>query len=231
MPFITPDNGSLTVFNLFDTRTREDQTTLLDTMQGIIQGANYPGWRSSTLHGGIDQPCAANYIQWRSVEDLRDRYEGESFKHNTVPYFTDLTTSVHLLKTEVVATHLHPELERIEISPDRDDFTVIVIMGVEEANQARLVDLFAKPDPWMEGVAGYRSHSILRGLEGDFVVNYAQWESRAAYEAFHDLPEEERPADSRSMRAAARPLLTSRSSNTYEVVFSRSAADDAAGAQ
>ncbi|MFH8617091.1 antibiotic biosynthesis monooxygenase family protein [Streptomyces sp. NPDC017979] len=231
MPFITPDNGSLTVFNLFDTRTHEDQTTLLNTMQGIIQGANYPGWRSSTLHGGIDQPCAANYIQWRSVEDLRDRYEGENFKHNTVPYFTDLTTSVHLLKTEVVATHLHPELERIEISPDRDDFTVIVIMGVEEANQARLVDLFAKPDPWMEGVPGYRSHSILRGLEGDFVVNYAQWESRAAYEAFHNLPEEERPADSRSMRAAARPLLTSRSSNTYEVVFSRSAADDADGAQ
>ncbi|MFI9240385.1 antibiotic biosynthesis monooxygenase family protein [Streptomyces sp. NPDC053079] len=229
MPFITPDNGSLTVFNLFDTATREDQKTLLDTMQGIIEGANYPGWRSSTLHGGLDKPCAANYIQWRSVDDLQDRYEGENFKHNTVPYFTELTTSVHLLKTEVVATHLAPSLEHIEISPDRDDFTVIVIMGVEPANQAKLVDLFAKPDEWMHDVPGFRSNSILRGLEGDFVVNYAQWDDREAYKAFHDLPEADRPAETRAMRAAARPLLTSRSSNTYEVVFSRSAADQPAG--
>ncbi|MGW6983371.1 antibiotic biosynthesis monooxygenase family protein [Streptomyces sp. NPDC054932] len=229
MPFITPDNGSLTVFNLFDTATREGQKTLLDTMQGIIEGANYPGWRSSTLHGGLDRPCAANYIQWRSVADLQDRYEGENFKHNTVPHFTDLTTSVHLLKTEVVATHLHPAVERIEISPDRDDFTVIVIMGVESANQARLVELFARPDAWMQGVPGYRSHSILRGLDGDFVVNYAQWDSRAAYEAFHTMPEAERPAHARSMRAEAGPLLTSRSSNTYEVVYARSAAGEPAG--
>ncbi|MFJ3515899.1 antibiotic biosynthesis monooxygenase [Streptomyces sp. NPDC090131] len=229
MPFITPDNGSLTVFNLFDTATREGQKTLLDTMQKIIEGANYPGWRSSTLHGGLDQPCAANYIQWRSVDDLQERYEGESFKHNTVPHFTDLTTSVHLLKTEVVATHLHPALEHIEISPDRDDFTVIVIMGVEPAHQARLVELFAEPDAWMQGVPGYRSHSILRGIDGDFVVNYAQWDSRDTYEAFHTLPEEQRPAHTRSMRAEAGQLLTSRSSNTYEVVYARSAADTPAG--
>ncbi|MFI8852963.1 antibiotic biosynthesis monooxygenase family protein [Streptomyces sp. 891-h] len=229
MPFINPDNGALTVFNLFDTATREDQETLLNTMQGIIEGANYPGWRSSTLHGGLDKPCAANYIQWRSVEDLQERYEGENFKHNTVPYFTELTTSVHLLKTEVVATHKHPSLDAIEISPDRDDFTVIVLMGVEPGNQAALVDLFAKPDEYMHEVPGYRSNSILRALDGDLVVNYAQWESRAAYEAFHTMPEEERPVHARRMRATARPLLTSRSSNTYEVVFARSAPGQPAG--
>nr|CBH32103.1 putative anthrone monooxygenase [Streptomyces albaduncus] len=225
MPFITPDNGSLTVFNLFDTVDRDGQKTLLDTMEGIIKGANYPGWRSSTLHGGLDKPCAANYIQWRSVDDLQERYEGENFRHNTVPYFKELTTTVHLLKTEVIATHLHPGLERIEISPERDDFTVIVVMGVEPENQATLVDLFAKPDSAMADVPGYRSNSILRGLDGDFVVNYAQWDSREAYETFHGLPEDRRPAHTRAMRAQARPLLTSRSSNTYEVVFARSASD------
>ncbi|MFG2652900.1 antibiotic biosynthesis monooxygenase family protein [Streptomyces sp. NPDC048436] len=231
MPIITPDNGSLTVFNLFDTVDRDGQKTLLDTMQGIIEGANYPGWRSSTLHGGLDKPCAANYIQWRSLEDLQERYEGENFKHNTVPYFSELTTTVHLLKTEVIATHLHHSLEQIEISTERDDFTVIVIMGVKPENQARVVDLFAKPDESMQEVPGYRSNSILRGIEGDFVVNYAQWESREAYETFHNLPEETRSAQARAMRAEARPLLTSRSANTYEVVFSRSATDQPAGGQ
>lgn len=229
MPFITPDNGSLTVFNLFDTTSPDAQKTLLDTMEGIINGANYPGWRSSTLHGGLDRPCAANYIQWRSVADLQERYEGENFKHNTVPHFSELTTSVHLLKTEVVSTRLHASLEHIEIGPDRDDFTVIVIMGVAASDQARLVDLFTEPDEWMREVPGFRSNSILRGLDGDYVVNYAQWDDRESYERFHKLPEEDRPAHSRAMRAAARPLLTSRSSNSYEVVYSRSAADQPAG--
>lgn len=130
MPTINPDNGALTVFNLFDTNDLTKQATLLDAMRGIISNANYPGWRSSTLHAGVARPCAANYIQWRSVDDLRDRYEGENFKHNTVPYFSDLTTTVRLLKTEVVAVQSAHE-EVIEIGPGHGDFTVIVLLGCE----------------------------------------------------------------------------------------------------
>ncbi|MCE0537641.1 antibiotic biosynthesis monooxygenase [Kineosporia rhizophila] len=221
MPLITPDNGSLTVFNLFNTTDLQKQATLLEAMRGIISNANYDGWRSSTLHGGIAKPCAANYIQWRSLADLRERYEGENFKHNTVPYFTDLTTSVHLLKTEVVTVQSSADAP-VLIDPDRDDFTVIVLMGCDGADQAELVDLMTKPDEWMRTQPGYRSHSILRGLDGDIVVNYAQWDSQADYERFHDQPEQQRPRHDRDMRARARSLLTSYESNTYEVVFSRS---------
>jgi heme-degrading monooxygenase HmoA len=222
MPIIKPENGSLTVFNLFNTTDYEKQSTLLDAMKGIIANANYPGWRSSTLHAGVAKPCAANYIQWRSVEDLQERYEGENFAHNTVPYFTDLTTSVYLLKTEVVSVQRKHGDNRTEITPDGDDFTVIVLMGCDKKDQSDLVTLLEKPDDWMRQVPGYRSHSILRGLDGDMVVNYAQWDSAAAYEAFHTMPEEQRPVHDREMRARGKALLTSRESNTYEVVFSRS---------
>ncbi|MEU0999221.1 antibiotic biosynthesis monooxygenase family protein [Streptomyces tibetensis] len=225
MPIIEPENGSLTVFNLFNTTDAEKQATLLDAMRGIIANANYPGWRSSTLHAGVAKPCAANYIQWRSINDLRERYEGENFKHNTVPYFTELTTSVHLLKTEVVSVQTKDGDSRTEIGPDRGDLTVIVLMGCDPANQSELVSLLEKPDDWMRQVPGYRSHSILRSLDGDLVINYAQWDDVASYEAFHTMPEEERPAHDRHMRARGKSLLTSRESNTYETVFSQSAED------
>ncbi|PTH88359.1 antibiotic biosynthesis monooxygenase [Streptomyces sp. A244] len=223
MPIIEPENGSLTVFNLFNTTDAEKQATLLDAMRGIIANANYPGWRSSTLHAGVAKPCAANYIQWRSINDLKERYEGENFKHNTVPYFTELTTSVHLLKTEVVSVQTKDGDSRTEIGPDRGDLTVIVLMGCDPKNQSELVSLLEKPDDWMRQVPGYRSHSILRSLEGDLVINYAQWDDVASYEAFHTMPEEERPAHDRHMRARGKSLLTSRESNTYETVFSQSA--------
>ncbi|MGZ9935062.1 antibiotic biosynthesis monooxygenase [Streptomyces sp. NC-S4] len=222
MPIIEPEKGSLTVFNLFNTTDSEKQATLLDAMRGIIAKANYPGWRSSTLHAGVAKPCAANYIQWRSIDDLKERYDGENFKHNTVPYFTDLTTSVHLLKTEVVSVQTKDGYARTEIGPDRDDFTVIVLMGCESKDQSELVSLLDKPDAWMRQVPGYRSHSILRALDGTMVVNYAQWEDAASYEAFHTMPEEQRPAHDRQMRARGKSLLTSRDANTYRTVFSQS---------
>ncbi|MER6318249.1 antibiotic biosynthesis monooxygenase [Streptomyces sp. NPDC001581] len=222
MPIIEPENGSLTVFNLFNTTDPEKQATLLEAMRGIIAKANYPGWRSSTLHAGVAKPCAANYIQWRSIDDLKERYDGENFKHNTVPYFTDLTTSVHLLKTEVVSVQTKDGDARTEIAPDRDDFTVIVLMGCESKDQSELVSLLDKPDEWMRQVPGYRSHSILRALDGTMVVNYAQWDDAASYEAFHTMPEEQRPAHDQQMRARGKSLLTSRDANTYETVFSQS---------
>jgi heme-degrading monooxygenase HmoA len=224
MPTIDPDDGYLTVFNLFNTRTFEDADTLLETMRGIIDHADYQGWVSSTLHRALDSPATANFIQWRSLADLEARYAGATFKHMTVPHFSELSTSVQLLKTEVVSSHRHPDVDVVEIGPQQDLFTVIVVMGVAPENQSALVDLFAA-DPALHDVPGYRSNTILRGIDGDHVVNYAQWEDRASYESFHRLPEEERPPSSRAMRDRARQLLVSRDSNSYRVVHSRSTAD------
>jgi heme-degrading monooxygenase HmoA len=223
MAFISADDGYLTVVNLFGTDSADGQRRLLETMKGIIDSADYEGWISSTLLGGSDEHGTANYIQWRSVADLEKRYEGGKFRHETVPLFNEISTSIRLLKTEVAFTRRHPSLEAIEITPERDDYTVIVVMGVEPDDQKELVELFAQVDEWVKTVPGYRSNSILRGLDGTFVVNYAQWDSKELYDAFHSLPEGERPADVRKMRARAKSLLTTRDANTYRVVHTRSA--------
>src|SRR4051812_34328403 len=164
MPFISPEDGYLTVFNMFETETIDGQDRVLDAMRDIIDNANYPGWISSTLHAGSDEPGTANYIQWRSLADLEARYAGDKFKSKTVPLFYKLARSVRLLKTEVELAQRHPDLPVIEISPARDDYTVIIIMAVEPDDQKDLLTTLAQPEPWLFDVPGYRSHTYLRGL-------------------------------------------------------------------
>jgi heme-degrading monooxygenase HmoA len=224
MAFISPDDGNLTVLNLFETDTRDGQDRLLAAMREIIDGADFEGWLSSTLHGGEDRRGTANYIQWRSVADLEARYAEGKFRHETVPLFNELATSVKLIQSEVVFAQRHPSLgESIEIASDRDDYTVIIQMGVRPDDQKELVEILAQPSEWLLSVPGYRSHTILRALDGTAVITYAQWDGKERYDAYHNLPEDERPAHSQRDRETARTLLTSRSSNSYRVVHSRSA--------
>jgi len=70
MPKITADGAHLTVLNLFSTDAPEKQEGLLAAMREIVDSAAYPGWISSTVHSGQDRPGTANFIQWRSSEDL-----------------------------------------------------------------------------------------------------------------------------------------------------------------
>ncbi|MET0132453.1 MAG: antibiotic biosynthesis monooxygenase family protein [Kibdelosporangium sp.] len=223
MAFISAEDDCLTVLNLFGAKSAAAQERLLTTMRGIIDSADYPGWISSTLFGGVAAHGTANYIQWRSAEDLQNRYHGEKFQRETVPLFNELSTAIRLLQTEVVFIRTHPSSDAVEIGPDRDLLTVIAVMGVAPADQQELVDLFAQTDEWVTRLPGYRSNSILRGTDGTVVVNFAQWDSEADYHAFHTLPEQERPADVQRMRARARSLLTSHEFNTYRPVHTRSA--------
>ncbi|MFF8608931.1 antibiotic biosynthesis monooxygenase family protein [Streptomyces sp. NPDC015346] len=210
---------------MFETETREGQDRVLGEMCDIIDKANYPGWISSTVHGGVDAPGTANFIQWRSLEDLQARYAGKKFQNKTVPLFDELATTVKLLKTEAVFAQRHPSLGGVtEISPDRDDYTVIFILDVAPENQKELVDTLAKPDEWLLSVPGYRSHAYFRGLDGSFIVNYAQWDSKETYDAFHTLPDDQRPESVRKGREHARTLATGRWANTFRVAHSRSAA-------
>jgi heme-degrading monooxygenase HmoA len=224
MPFISPDDGYLTLFNIFETATAEDQERVLDAMRDIVDNATYPGWVSSTVHAAQDHPGTANYIQWRSLADLEARYAGEKFKKKTVPLFQRLSTLVQLLKTELAFVQCHPEVGAApEISVARDDYTVITVLGVEPANQKALLDTLARREEWRFTVPGYRSHAYFRVLEGTAVVGYSQWDGKESYDRCHALPEDERPVDVQKARIRARSLITSQTSNTYRVWHSRSA--------
>jgi hypothetical protein len=224
MPLIKPDDGYLTLFNLFETKTREGQDRVVDEMASIVDKATYPGWISSTVHAGVDTPGTLNFIQWTDLAALEARYAGEKFKNKTVPLFNELATSVRLLKTELEYTQHNPVLGgSVEVSPKRDDYTVFVLLTVAPENQKELLDTLAKPDDWITTVPGYRSHTYFRGIDGTFIANYAQWENKELYDAFHNLPEEERPRDIREGRLHARNLATGRFANSFRAVHSRSA--------
>ncbi|MCX4591811.1 antibiotic biosynthesis monooxygenase [Streptomyces sp. NBC_01549] len=198
-------------------------------MREIVDAAAYPGWISSTVHSGEEKPGTANFIQWRSTEDLEARYAGEEFKHRTLPLFREITTSIRLLQNEVVFTQQKPALGGVtEVSPDRDDYTVIEVLGVAEENQEDLLDALGPSQEWLLDVPGYRTHTVLRGLrarglDGSFVVSYEQWDDKESYDAFRAQAESERSAARQKSDARVDALATSRDWNTYRVVHTRSA--------
>lgn len=229
MPIISTEDDYLTVLNLFTTDTPENQTTLITEMGRIVDAAAYPGWISSTVHAGQDSPGTANLIQWRSGEDLEKRYAGDEFKHRTLPVFREITTSIRLLQNEIAFTATHPSLGgRVEVSPDRDDYTVIEVYRVGDADQAELVKLLGEGQDWLVDAPGYRSHSVFRGLramfvEGAFAVVYAQWDSKESYDAFRDLPDAGKPRARAANDARIAELSVEADANTYRVVHTRDA--------
>lgn len=241
MPFINPENGYLTVINLFKTDTPERVDQLVSEMRVIVDSAAFPGWVSSTVHRGQENLGTANFIQWRGKEDLESRYAGDEFKHHTIPVFRQITTFLRLMQTEVESSQRHPSLGGVtEISPERDDYTVIEILGVEPADQDELIAVLAAGHDWLVDVPGYRSQSVLRGIrargpesaggdltaigtDNDFVVVYSQWDSQQSFDAFRALPEKDQPAARRATQDKRNALTTAADWNTYRVVHTRSA--------
>jgi heme-degrading monooxygenase HmoA len=245
MPFISAEDGYLTVINLFRTDTPARLDRLVHEMRSIVDTAAFPGWISSTVHRGQERLGTANFIQWRGREDLESRYAGDEFKHRTVPVFREITTSVRLMQTEVQLSQRHPALGgTTEISPRRDDYTVIEIIGVAPPGQDEMISTLGEAHQWLTETPGYRSQSVLRGIrargpegdsgalaalgsDNDFVVVYSQWDSRDAYDAFRAQPLADQPAARRKTEARRDGLTTFLDWNTYRVVHTRSAAEPA----
>ena len=242
MPFISPEYGYLTVINLFKTDTQRKRDRLVQEMRAIVDTAAFPGWISSTVHRGEEKLGTANFIQWRGRDDLEARYAGEVFKHRTMPVFLEITTSARLMQTEVELCQRHPSLSEVtEISPDRDDYTVLEVLDVAPEDQNDLIAAVGSAHEWLLDTPGYRSQSVLRGIrdrgptggtEGDlkvlgaensFVVVYSQWDGKEHYDAYRRLPEDEQPAARRKIQEKRDSLLVAQEWNTYRVVHTRSA--------
>ena len=246
MPFINPEDGYLTVINLFKADTSQRVDRLINEMRAVVDTAAFPGWISSTVHRGQDKLGTANFIQWRGKQNLNSRYAGGEFKHRTVPVFREITTFIRLMQTEVELSQRHPAQGDVtEISPSRGDHTVIEILGVEPADQDNLIGVLGAAHDWLVDVPGYRSQSVLRGIrssapegsrgdltaigrDNDFVVVYSQWDSKQSFDAFRALAEDEQPAARRKTQDKLNSLTTDADWNSYRVVHTRSAPQPAA---
>ncbi|MFJ6797930.1 antibiotic biosynthesis monooxygenase family protein [Streptomyces sp. NPDC091268] len=232
MPKISTEDKHLTVLNLFTTDVPENQDKLIQEMRKIVDAATYEGWMSSTVHAGVDSPGTANFIQWRSGEDLEERYKGDEFNHRTLPVFGEITTSIKLLQNEVAFTQEHPSLGgSIEIGPHRDDYTAIAVFPVLKENQEELIDALGPGQDFFLETPGFRSHVVLRGLrarglEGSFVVSYSQWDSKEAYDAYKAVPQDQKPAGRVAAEGRCRAVVAGMPDiNTYRVVHTRSAGE------
>src|SRR5262245_25533142 len=76
------------------------------------------------------------------------------------------------------------------IETNADGITLINIFTVKPEDQDRLVrDLVDATETTMQHVDGFISANIHKSLDGQRVVNYAQWRSREAFDAMLKLPE------------------------------------------
>jgi heme-degrading monooxygenase HmoA len=225
MPYISPDNGYLTLFNMFDVASTDRLRQLVAEHRKIIDSAAYPGWVSSTLHTGLDRLCTANCVQWRSARELEARYAGERYRRETAPLFGELSQTRKILRTQAVfaqqARGLAPG--QIEISPARDCYTLIMVFDTRPELHGDLIASLSEPYEWLTEVPGYLSHAVFRGVDGRTVINYAQWESKELHQEFHNVPEGDRPAHVQRAQARTRELRAAVRAGAYRVVHARSA--------
>jgi quinol monooxygenase YgiN len=72
----------------------------------------------------------------------------------------------------------------VTIARDNDVVTLITVFTVAQEDQQRLVDVLVDAtQKVMRKQPGFVSANIHRSLDGRRVTNYAQWQSREAFEA------------------------------------------------
>jgi quinol monooxygenase YgiN len=86
--------------------------------------------------------------------------------------------------------------------------TFINVFTVEPDRQQRLVDLLAEAaEQTFRHLPGFVSANIHRGLDGRKVVNYAQWRSKADFEAMRANPDARRHIQAAAGFAPFEPVL------------------------
>ncbi|MDT3395518.1 antibiotic biosynthesis monooxygenase family protein [Streptomyces sp. B1866] len=183
MPRIAVEDNRYVLVNIFHT-TPANQQRLIDLWQGRGPASGIaPGLVSLNAHVGLDGTSVVAYNQWRAKADwaaiLSDPRRQDRF--DEVLAFSTFE-SIHC---EVVAAERNEALSgpATEIRQD-GRHVVLEVARVAPDRQQELLELVTKPNEALAATPGYVSHSIHRAFDGTAVVNYSQWESQAAYQAF-----------------------------------------------
>jgi quinol monooxygenase YgiN len=86
--------------------------------------------------------------------------------------------------------------------------TLVNVFTVAAENQQRLIDLLIQAtEQTMKHLPGFVSASIHRSFDGTKVVNYAQWRSRADFDAMRQNPQAQPHMAAAAALAAFDPIL------------------------
>ena len=77
----------------------------------------------------------------------------------------------------------------VTITPGRKILTLINVFTVEPEDQQHLLDVLIEADQVVKQLPGYISANFHRSSDGTRVVNYTQWESKAALDAMLRHPQ------------------------------------------
>jgi len=137
-----------------------------------------PGFLGGVFHQSLDGVRMAEYIQWRSQDDFAAARQRPDFSEHLPHVFA--LAELDFAQYEVVygMSRRQRELEEDAsptIAADRTIATIIARYTVEPQEQSTLIHrLHQQHDQQLQSVLGWRSTSVLRGVEGTRVVAYLQ---------------------------------------------------------
>jgi quinol monooxygenase YgiN len=94
------------------------------------------------------------------------------------------------------------------IAKGRNILTLVNVFTVKPENQQQLVALLIDAtEKTMKGLPGFVSASIHRSIDGTKVVNYAQWRSKADFDAMRQNAEARPHIEAAASLASFDPIL------------------------
>jgi quinol monooxygenase YgiN len=94
------------------------------------------------------------------------------------------------------------------IEKDKNVMTLVNVFTVKPEKQAELADLLVRAtEETMKDLPGFVSASIHRSLDGTKVINYAQWRSKADFEALKANPKAQPHMKAAAALASFEPIV------------------------
>lgn len=199
MSSIRVEDGYFSLFNIFHTHDAEGQQALMDTWRSLPPANTQPGLVSGNFHTSFDGLSVINYAQWES-KDAYDAFMAESANKGR------LKNALTFSRLDSVACEVvHTWDPVVELSVDKPWFTVVVVVKSAPEHQPAVLKEMTHDEPGLGETPGYVSHAVYRGLGGEHVIKYAQWQDQEGFGAFMSKQQEtssQRPSPLDSLATA-----------------------------
>lgn len=190
MSSIRVEDGYFTLFNIFHTHGPEGQDVLFDQWRSLPPAITQPGLIAGNFHRSFDGRSVVNYGQWES-KDAYDAFMADRGTKGRLGAASTAFSRLDNLNCEVV----HTWDPAPDITLDNPLFTVVVVVRCAPEDESVVLKEMTYDPPELADTPGYVSHAVHRGLTGEYVVKYAQWEDEESFKAFVSRPQEPSPID------------------------------------